>query len=127
LYVNNGENRICDPTPIHIVKTSAISTDEITSYTDNEKDFNWQSFESVLIDDDKKSFINLPFDINGYDDIDEIERAPAVTANIINDPNITETVRNTLTGVRIYEIKQSVVTSGNEAYISNNARVSVDV
>lgn len=128
LYVNNGPN-VPDnqKTPLYVVKTSAISTEEITSLTENDVDFNWNTFESILINDKDNTFINLPYDVNGCDDVADITPAAPITANIINDPNITLTTRNTLSGVKVYEIKQYIGTSGTEEYLCDNVKVSVEV
>lgn len=128
LYVNNGPNVPDDQkTPLYIVKTSAVSTEEITSLTDNDADFNWNTFESILLNDKDNTFINLSYDINGCNDVADITPAAPTTAYIINDPNIALTARNTLTGVKVYEIKQYIETSGTEEYLCNNVKVSVEV
>ena len=127
LYVNNGANTTSTLTPVYIVKTSAVSTEEITSLTDNDADFNWNTFESILINDKDNTFINLSYDVNGCNDVANITPAASTTAYIINDPNITLTTRNTLSGVKVYEIKQYIETTGTEEYLCDNVKVSVEV
>ena len=123
LYVNNGENTICDKTPLEIVKTSAYTTEYISNITGN--DFIWSSLESALVDETAGTFINLPFTVNGESDVENIDPVESITAKIINNDSITGQ-NNTLSGVKVYEIIQNIKTTGTEEYLKDKIRISVD-
>ena len=127
LYVNNGENAASTQlTPLHIVRTSAFTTEEISEIAGLVNDFEWDSLQSTLVNDSENTFINLPFTVNGEEDVENITPVESITAKIIDKDSITSP-NNTLTGVKVYEIIQKIETSGSEAYIKDKVKLSLNV
>jgi hypothetical protein len=127
LYVNNGERAAStQKTPLHVVRSSAFTTDEITEIAGLTADFEWTSLQSILVNESGNTFIDLPFTVNGVSAIENITAVDPITAKIIDDDSITST-NNTLTGVKVYEIVQQISASGGEAYIKDKVKLSLNV
>lgn len=124
LYVNNGPLAISgQEVPVEILKTSACTTDYINGILGY--DFIWDTLESSLVDETAGTSIELPFTVNGASSTSSIQPVSSTSAKIINDDSIVSQ-NNTLSGIRIYEIVQTIETTGNESYLKDRVKIAVD-